>query len=60
MFLEGRILGVVYRLNFSSDIFGLLNFIKNGKNLYLDFKPNKLVNRVVRIGELITVSKKLR
>lgn len=57
MFLEGRVLSVIYRLNFSADIFWLLNFVKAGTNVLIDFEPVNFVNRIIQVGEIITIIK---
>jgi hypothetical protein len=49
---------IAYRLNISSDIFWLLNFIKEGCNFFLESRVLSVLNIILPIGKMITIRKK--
>lgn len=51
--LEGRLLSVVYRSNFLSNIFQIIRFIKEN-NVCIDFKANNSINTYVKVGKFLT------
>ena len=57
-FLEGRAFAIIYRLNFTPDVFWLLSFVKAGSNFFLEYKPISLLNMLIPVGKLITIRRK--
>lgn len=51
--LECRLLYIVYRSNYLSNPFEIMDFIKDN-NVYIDFEPISTFNFLVPIGQLIT------
>lgn len=59
-FLECRLLAIIYKLNYTNNIFWLLRFIKQKNNIFIDFKPINKINSIVPVGKLITITNKWR
>lgn len=57
-FLEGRAFAIIYRLNFTPNVFWLLSFVKAGCNFYLESTPISLLNMLIPVGNLITIRRK--
>lgn len=57
-YLEGRIYALIYRLNFTSDLFWLLNFVKHGLNVLTEVIKIRGINVVLKIGEVLKLGKK--
>lgn len=57
-YLEGRIFAIIYRLNFTPDLFWLLNFVKHGLNIFTEFVSIRCINVVLKIGEILKLGKK--
>lgn len=55
--LEGRLISVIYRTNFLSNMFEILRFVKEG-NVYVNFKPLTKLNEIIRVGDFVTFNKK--
>lgn len=58
-YIENRILSIAYRLNILPNIFLLFNFIKGGQYLYLNYKLIFLPQRIMMMGEILTLNKKI-
>jgi len=57
-FLECRLLSIIYRFNYTHNIFWLLRFVKAANNVFIDYKPVNFVNSIVPLGKLILINKK--
>lgn len=57
-YLEGRALAIIYRLNFTPNIFWLMGFIKQNNNFFVEWKPIKRVNTLILIGCLLSVARR--
>lgn len=57
-YLECRLLAIIHKLNYTHNIFWLLNFIKQKNNVFVDFKPVNKINFIVPVGQLINITKK--
>lgn len=58
-FLEGRLLSIIYRMNFIFDIFECMRAIKDN-TIYLNFKVTNNINKRVNIGDFISLKWKDR
>lgn len=56
--LEGRLLAIIYRLNYTHNIFWILRFIKTKYNVFINYKPVNMVNYTVPLGQLIIINSK--
>lgn len=57
-FLEGRLLAIIYRLNYTHNIFWILRFVKTKFNVFINFEPKNSINYLVPVGDLILINKK--
>lgn len=51
-------MSIIYKLNYTHNIFWLLRFIKEKNNVFIDFKSVDKINTIVPVGKLITLATK--
>jgi ribosomal protein S4 len=56
-FLEGRLLSIVYRMNFIFDIFECMRVIKE-KYIYVNFVNKIQFNKCIKVGDFISIKSK--